>query len=54
MAKAIALADSVKKIERNTPVIGVFCGGRPEDRCAEPDHGARTSSRWRRRSSPSG
>lgn len=29
MDKAIALADDVKKIERNNPVIGVFCAGDP-------------------------
>ena len=29
MAKAVALAESVKKIERNAPVIGVFCAGDP-------------------------
>ena len=29
MAKAVALADSVKKIERNNPVIGVFSAGDP-------------------------
>src|SRR5450759_223560 len=29
MAKAVALADSVRKMERNNPVIGVFCAGDP-------------------------
>jgi hypothetical protein len=29
MARAIALAENVKKAERSAPVIGVFCAGDP-------------------------